>query len=308
MVQMTPPFPVHALDILRFVQLAQSRGEACALIVVTKTVGGGMRAPGALMAVTAQETVGYVSNGCVDTDVILQAREAMATGQPRTLRYGQDSPFMDVRLPCGGALELHVIPDPYDEVIQYLTNQLKNRQSTELILQDGNLRSPGGQGEMVFPLSPKLKIRAAGRGVELLVFAQLAKANDAEVIIQSPDDEILGQAEQLGFETLALRHPDAHSASHDDPWTACVLMFHDHEWELSLLKATLDGPAFYIGALGSRRTHEARCAALLERGVASEQLKRIHGPIGMIPSTRDAHMLALSTLAEVGKAFQEVIR
>ena len=85
-------------------------------------------------------------------------------------------------------------------------------------------------------------------------------------------------------------------------------MFHDHDWEVALLAQALSSEAFYIGAMGSERTHNLRCKALREAGVSEEVIDRVQGPIGLIPSMRDANLLALSTLAEIVKTAQDLGR
>jgi len=86
------------------------------------------------------------------------------------------------------------------------------------------------------------------------------------------------------------------------------LMFHDHDWEVALLSQALSSEAFYIGAMGSERTHKLRCEALGEAGVSAENIARIKGPIGLIPSMRDANLLALSALAEIVQTAQDLGR
>ena len=61
----------------------------------------------------------------------------------------------------------------------------------------------------------------------------------------------------------------------------------------------LKSNAFYIGAKGSLRTRDARNAALLGMGIAKSELRRIHGPVGLIPSAREPGTLAVSVLAEI---------
>ena len=64
----------HPVDVLGFARKAQPEGTRVALIVLTEVTGGAMRAPGALMCVTKSgDVAGYVSNGCVDADIIFQA-------------------------------------------------------------------------------------------------------------------------------------------------------------------------------------------------------------------------------------------
>ena len=98
-----------------------------------------------------------------------------------------------------------------------------------------------------------------------------------------------------------LTNPAAPPPQHDDAWSAVILMFHDHDWETALLTQALVSDAFYIGAMGSERTHDLRCAALKGAGLSTEDISRIKGPIGLIPSMRDANLLALSTLADIVK-------
>jgi xanthine dehydrogenase accessory factor len=85
-----------------------------------------------------------------------------------------------------------------------------------------------------------------------------------------------------------------------------VFLFHDHAWESSLLEQALTQPWFFIGAMGSRRTHARRLAALRERGLPEEALARIVAPLGLIPSARDPVTMALSALAQVVDGYRQM--
>ena len=278
---MTPSYH-HPADVLRFVA---ETPEPCALITVSEIYGGAMRAKGALMAVTQSgEAAGYISNGCVDADIILQAQAALAQGKPRRVHYGESSPYKDIVLPCGGAIHLVIAPAP--EGISVNLAELEGRKATTLTV-----------GGFTHDYSPKLRLRIAGRGAGFEALAALAVQSGFEVHMQSPElVELQGVA---SFE--ALTNPVKPPKAVDDSWTAVVLMFHDHDWETALLRQALAEPAFYIGAMGSARTHELRLAALGEAGEAA----RIHAPIGLIPAMRDANLLALSTLAEIVSVAQK---
>lgn len=84
-----------------------------------------------------------------------------------------------------------------------------------------------------------------------------------------------------------------------DPRTAIILFFHDHDWEPGILADALTSDAFYIGAQGSRRARDVRLLELEAMGVSKTDRARLFGPVGLIPSVRDAKTLAVSTLAEI---------
>ena len=86
---------------------------------------------------------------------------------------------------------------------------------------------------------------------------------------------------------------------HHFRWTAVLLLFHDHEWELPLLEQALASDAFYIGAQGGENARIARTLGLARRGLAEEQVARIHSPLGVIPSCKTPQALALSALGQV---------
>jgi len=118
------------------------------------------------------------------------------------------------------------------------------------------------------------------------------------------DDDDIAAAEQAGLTSIErLETPNLLKTSDDDPWTAFVLLFHDRDWETPLLQQALAGEAFYIGVVGSRRTHATRCEALRAVGCSDQAISKIRGPIGLVGSLRDASMLAISVLAEIVETF-----
>jgi len=276
----------HAVDVLRF---AVKTDEPCGLACVTDIRGGSMRAKGALMAITPTKTAGYISNGCVDGDIIFQARAAKA---PSSLLYGEGSPFKDIALPCGGSIDILIHPQPDRQHLLDVLKQLEARQQGVLRL-----------GDWIWRYKPKLRLRIAGRGAAAESLARQAKQAGFEVHLQSPDVGMAGY-DRVDHLTDLSAPPDVI----DDPWTALVLMFHDHDWETALLEQALNGEAFYIGAMGSERTHAERCAMLDSRGIGPSDIARIQGPIGIIPTMRDANLLALSTLAEIVQTAQSKAR
>ena len=254
-----------------------------ALVVLRAVTGGTLRAKGAMMAVTQGRSAGYISNGCIDADVIARARSA----QSGVFIYGEGSPYRDIALPCGGRLEIAIIQDPDYNLIRKALSALDKRQEVELDL-----------GTFSISLSPRIKLRIAGKGEACLALADYAALTGFEVAVQSPDADLLPNAQHL-------KTPDKPPAVDDDNRTAMVCLFHDHDWEAGLLQQALAGPAFYIGAMGSVRTHEMRGQKLSQLGVSKQDVDRINAPIGLIASQRDARLLAISILAEIIEAAQK---
>ncbi len=255
----------------------------CALIAVTEISGGTLRAKGALMAVTPDNVFGYISAGCVDGDIIYQARAALKDGQPRHLIYGDGSPFKDITLPCGGTIKISIFPNPDTSAMATVLNATARREPGALVI------SP-----FKHLYTPKLSLRVVGRGAPFTAMAALAHSSGFEVYGQSPDAD-LERAFFARFDHL--KDPAQTVPCHTDPWSAVVFLFHDHDWEPALLKQALLGNSFYIGAMGSDRTHALRLQTLQEMGV--KNLERLRGPIGLIPAMRDANRLAISVLAEI---------
>jgi xanthine dehydrogenase accessory factor len=84
-----------------------------------------------------------------------------------------------------------------------------------------------------------------------------------------------------------------------DHQTAVVVLTHDDKFDEPALKAALESEAFYVGALGSRRTTERRRGRLLEAGVSEEKLDRIMGPCGLDIGADTQEETALAILAEI---------
>ncbi|MEL6860411.1 MAG: NTP transferase domain-containing protein [Pseudomonadota bacterium] len=300
----------HAEDVLGALRDWTEAGKRHALVIVMSTEGGAVRAPGAMFAVSETESVGYISGGCIDADVVLQARHAILDGKTRVLRYGAGSPFVDLPLPCGGAIEVAIIPAPDQSVIEAACGAFAGRRAFDLIVSpDGALKLRGeaaraAKHDFVFSYTPKLRLRIAGRGADALALAKISEAAGLSTHLQLVDEDDLAAAASAGLSNVEqLTTPSQGSRVKDDAWTAFVLMFHDGDWEVPLLKQALAGPAFYIGAVGSKRTHAARCAALERADVAAADIARIRGPIGLVGSLRDASLLAISALAEIVEAF-----
>ena len=304
-----PPMPFPSDPVAALVAAPQDDGV---LAVITGVDGPSYRPVGAMMAVLSDgRRVGSLSSGCVEKDIALHALEALSAGTPRHVLYGRGSPFLDIKLPCGGGLEILLLPNPDRAVLGDLARRQAARQPVTLeidedsgtltLAETGETGRETRNGHSIFRvrLLPEPFFHVFGKGPEASTFAALVQAAGFPNLLLSPDDETLSWGRAAGCATRHLKSADLPDDLQPDPWSAIVLFFHDHEWEPPILLSALKTRAFYIGAQGSRRSRDARLAEMRALGADPADLARLRGPIGLIPSARDARTLAVSVLAEV---------
>lgn len=295
------------LDILRFLAARNAEGIDCVLVTLVGTEGGSSRAAGAQMAVAADgRRIGSFSGGCVEDAVATEAVETLRDGWGHVVRFGIGSPYIDIRLPCGGGIDLLFTPRPDPAVIGAALALLDQRQAAALRLDcDGAALADHGaaakwNGEAVtLVYQPPLRIVALGQGEDLTAFARLAKAFGSDVHALSPDAATQAVLADEGIACTAIPTRTTLPRFASDPWTAIVFLFHGSDWEQFLLPQALALPAFYHGAIGSRRTHAARLESLAAAGVPGSAVAALRGHIGLIPATRDPATLAISILGEI---------
>ena len=280
---------------------ALARPTGAVLAVITGVVGASYRSPGTMMCFFAGGPwAGSLTNGCIEGDLALHAAEALASGRPGRLRYGTGSPFFDIRLPCGGGLDVLLVPAPDGQVLADLACLVASRTAVALTMgPDGRIglcpgRPTGWRGDsFVIDQRPGLRILTFGEGAEASVFTRLVQSAGYDHHLTTTS---IVTAEAAGGCNVTCGDGSGQDLA-IDPWTAVVTFYHDHDKELAILKQALASPAFYVGAQGSRRVAETRTAKLRQMGVAG--LERLQGPIGLIPSARDPQTLAVSVLAEI---------
>ena len=206
---------------------------------------------------------------------------------------GDGSPFFDIALPCGGGISvaIHILREV--ETLQCVLGGLAARktvalqycpQSQSLAVIPAPSRSGWAEGLFTIVYRPTSRVVISGSSVEAKEVARLASA--------------------AGFETIVFDHSRSveEIAALIDPLTAVALLHHDLEAEERLLSVAVTSSAFYVGALGSTRTHRRRCERLTAKGYPQFQIDRIKAPIGMFGPTKDATSLALSVLADIAAA------
>lgn len=275
-------------DILRFALDAFDKGSV-ALATLVDIRGGAARALGSHVAIAADgRFCGYVSGGCVEVAVASEALVAMAEGKDRSVTYGDGSPFFDIVLPCGGGITvaIHVLRDaePLRRILDRVAGRVSaalrySLETQSLELSECPQRTCWQGAEFVTVYRPATRVIISGMSMEAEAVARLATTSRWDVVLPN------------GFE--------GDLASMIDAFTAVVLLHHDLDAEERVLDAATVSSAFYVGALGSTRTHRQRSERMKARGFARQDIDRIKAPIGMFGPTRDATTLALSVVADI---------
>jgi xanthine dehydrogenase accessory factor len=255
--------------------------------------------------------VGHVSGGCVEAAIAAEVAPLIATGRDQILTFGKGSCYIDIRFPCGGGVDLlvHTAPDP--AMVSEAIARMRRREAFSLTLDLPNSSArlgaesgaTGWSGDVfVRTFRPRTRLLLIGRGPDMEVLARVAMAAEYDLALATPDELTAMSLARLGLPVERLKTPGDPFPLPIDRWTATVLMFHEHEWEGAILSRAVAADGFYVGALGSIRTHTMRRDRLAGMGVPPELIDRVHGPIGVIDRAKDPGTLALSVLAEVASA------
>ncbi|HEY3183866.1 MAG TPA: XdhC family protein [Gaiellaceae bacterium] len=282
--------PVHAKA-----EEWRAAGEDVALATVIATRRSAPRPAGAKLAVTATgHLFGSVSGGCVEADVAERARAVLAGAPPELVTYGiADDEAWSVGLPCGGEIDVFVEPypgaPPFERGMSYV--RLAGDRAGERWTEEGVHGQTHLEGE-VFAESvappPRLLIVGAGDIAEAL--CRIAATLGWRTAVLEPRRALHELVPSAG--ELIDAWPDEVGGLVDDE-TAVVSLVHEERLDLPALRAALDGGAFYVGALGSKRAQDRRREAL------GADADRIHGPVGLDLGAEGPAEIALAIAAEL---------
>lgn len=300
------------------------QGQNAALVTLAKIDGSSPRPIGAQMAVSENgQVAGHIAQECLDQALITQARETIQNRCNRLIRYGKDSTYLDIRLPCGSGIDIYFDVNITKKLLQkmqkiherrqpfILETRLDNGHSQiimeEVFPQNGENKNglcyinPDKDSYSLFrSYQPDLQLYIIGAGLNCVQLGIISKLSGFQPVIFSPEKATRKHANEAH-----LTHHDISSLSDThhaapDPYTAAVLLFHDHDREIAVLKKLLASDCFYIGTMGSRKTHARRLAALsLSLSPPHLNTDRISAPVGLTVKSDNPQELAISILAEI---------
>ncbi|TDL79461.1 XdhC/CoxI family protein [Palleronia sediminis] len=315
----------HGFDDIPEIALGWHRaGAGAALATVVETWGSAPRPVGSQLAISGGgEIAGSVSGGCVEGAVVVEALETLETGGARMLEFGvSDDEAFAVGLACGGRIRVLVEPVGADDLSPDLLERLcaarAARRAVAYVVDleswARGLETPPAHPErfrrdlsgiepdarrFVAIHNPPLRLVVVG-GVHiaqpLLAMARLA---GFDPVLIDPRESFASPARFPGTR-LVHDWPDAAlAAERPDARTAVVTLTHDPKIDDPAIRAALAAPVFYLGALGSTRTHAKRRDRLGAAGVAETDLDRIHAPVGLDIGARSPAEIAVAIMAEI---------
>ncbi|MFW6166230.1 MAG: XdhC family protein, partial [Ralstonia sp.] len=289
------------------------------LVTVVKTWGSSPRPEGAMPALRDDGVVvGSVSGGCIEDDLIDRVRrEGLQQIKPEAVKYGISAEEAHrFGLPCGGTLQLVLEPltaaSGLDDVRALLhaveAGQLVARTldmaTGATLLEHANVTDglQFDEQRLVTIHGPRYRMLVIGAGQLSRYLCQIAVGLDYQVTVCDPREEYSEEWELPGVRMVRTMPDDTVAAMKLDERSAVIALTHDPKLDDLALMEALKTPAFYVGALGSRRNNQNRRERLKEFDLTEAELARLHGPVGIYIGSRTPPEIAISILAEVTAA------
>ena len=303
-------------------------GRRAALATVIETWGSAPRQAGSQLAISGDgQIMGSVSGGCVEGAVVTEALEAMADGVPRLLTFGvSDESAFAVGLACGGTIRVLVEPVGEGDARlspAMLTDLVAARAAKtargyvirldtwtrELVSPgqdpavDARLRSDKAgtedDGRFIAVHNPPLRLIVVGAVHIAQPLLTMARACGYAPTLIDPRGTF-GSEDRFPGEQIIEDWPDAALATlAPDARTAVVTLTHDTKLDDPAILTALGSSCFYLGCLGSTRTHAKRLDRLRAAGVPETSIARIHAPVGLDIGAKTPAEIAVSIMAQI---------
>jgi xanthine dehydrogenase accessory factor len=175
-----------------------------------------------------------------------------------------------------------------------------------IVRSDRSTSVEGADGEtFLHVFNPPLRLLIVGAVHIAQPLSQLGAVAGYDVVVVDPRRSFATDARFPGVELLAEWPDEGLEALGIDHRTAVVTLTHDPKLDDPALTVALSSDAFYIGSLGSTRTHAARLERLRREGLDEATLARINGPIGLDIGAKSPAEIALSIMAQVTSALRQ---
>lgn len=290
-----------------------AQGRRALLATVVKTWGSSPRPEGAMLCIRDDgRVVGSVSGGCIEDDLIHRVRQAdMRSARIEVAEYGvMAEEARRFGLPCGGTIRLVLEPvsqasglrDVLDalkrgEIVARTLDLRTGRASLRAARAADGVRIAGDAFTTVY--GPRYRMLVIGAGQLSRYFCEIALGLDYQITVCDPREEYADAWQVSGVRFTRQMPDDLVTQMRLDERSAVVTLTHDPKLDDLALMEALRTPAFYIGALGSRKNNAARRKRLLEFDLTERDVARLRGPAGIYIGSKTPAEIAVSILAEI---------
>jgi xanthine dehydrogenase accessory factor len=292
------------------------QGHEVALATVLKTWGSSPRPPGSLMVMRRDGAhTGSVSGGCVEADIVQRYRDRQLADQSAVLvDYGVNrEEAVRFGLPCGGRLELLIENRPnLAQLEQCLAAMARHEliarhvdlETGKIVLQSAQSVDAGQEFDVTASGVSKVfgsqwLILLIGAGHLSHYVSQIALMMGYRVLVCDPREDYARNWNVHGAELTTMMPDDAVSQYAQQPRSIVVALTHDPKLDDMALLDALESPAFYVGAIGSRRNCELRRQRLRQMGLSPAAISRLHAPVGLDIGSHTPAEISVSILAEI---------
>lgn len=291
---------------------AVAAGRPAALGTLFRVDGSAPRGPGAQMLFDGDRATGYFSGDCIEGDVAGHAAEVIADGKPQHLHYGAGSPWIDIRLRCGGALyilaERIAAGSPEAQALLLAAERRRpcvwssdgiEREVTE---SEAPLLSYSEVPRRVARrFDPPRRLIVSGGDPGALAIAKLGADAQFETILLRPGGPD-APPPFAGVRYLREEPAEVIARLGVDRWTAYIGATHEDHHDLGGCLAALRGGAGYVGMIGAKARAPARLGALEAAGATRDQLAQLHLSPGITGLGKSPWEVGTGIIAEVMQA------
>jgi xanthine dehydrogenase accessory factor len=285
------------------------------LCTIVSATGSSPRPVGSLLAALASGLqVGSLSGGCVEEDLLTRLhRGEFDRSATRIVEYGVSAEENErLGLPCGGRMEI-LVQSLTAADCSWLETLLAAMERRQCVMRQLNLTtcettvSPidhyhdlalaGEQLRQCF--GPRMRLLLVGAGQLAQSLAELALAMDYEVLVTDTRAQVLSQWEGPSVPLLQGMPDDIVREHASDRHCIIITLTHDPRIDDMALMEALGTEAWYVGALGSRRTTDKRLQRLRQLELPEAQIARLHAPVGLDIGSKTPNEIAISIMAEL---------
>jgi xanthine dehydrogenase accessory factor len=302
------------VEVIRTAMDWMNRGHRVVLGTVVRTWGSSPRPPGSLMIIRDDgQVAGSLSGGCIEDDLIDRVKRGeLAKALPQSTTYGVTAEEAQrFGLPCGGTVQIVLEPLGVQSMLRELLSAIEAHRVVRRRLEMATgmvSMAPSEEGDRLLfddkvletVHGPRLRLVIIGGGQLSRYLATMAVMLDYRVTVCDPREEYHEGWDGIEGVTLSRLMPDdLVIAMNLDAHSALVAVTHDPKLDDLALMEALKTPAFYVGALGSRRNNEARRKRLLEFEVSQAEVDQLRGPVGLNLGGKTPPEIAMSIVAEM---------